>query len=310
MTHIKTRIKLIVTGVLEHEALKQSLEPLFPEVYFGVSKVQDGFTSNALKVPYLPPNKTTTSGKGRLTVIERLFNEALASAEPREPEGHPFDYAIIIDDTELANLRQMPVVIDYAKQALAHYLQNLAKLPNQPSVHPKGKLRDTQPPPTTPQGRQDFFRTRCSLHFLAPMAEAVFFGDSNALQRAQIKTPSAFSPRTQDVEDFEVNHPNYPGWIVPTVKTWYQPWMQFKHPKDYLNFLCGGAYREVEQGKAALEALDWQQVLAQPTFTQFARALIDDIARMANHPLPWLADTTHELTRCKTTQPSRVLRNL
>jgi hypothetical protein len=136
---------------------------------------------------------------------------------------------------------------------------------------------------------------RCSFHLLVPMVEAYFFGEPEALTRAGAVHTSRFNPQTQDVEAFVVEHPPFPE-------------ADARHPKRYLKFLSDGGYRETKHGVAALKDLSWPTVLATPTFTQSARALIDDIADFFQLDGP--NGQLHPETARSTPRRDRVLRNL
>lgn len=135
---------------------------------------------------------------------------------------------------------------------------------------------------------------RCSFHLLRPMVEAYFFAAPPALTRAGVVRPSRFDT-TADVERFEVVDEEAPIEAR-------------RHPKRYLRFLTNDAYRETRGGRAALESLEWDQVLARELHVAAVRSLINDIADFAAvgiRPGKELADTSRSTSR-----RARVLRNL
>jgi hypothetical protein len=114
------------------------------------------------------------------------------------------------------------------------------------------------------------------------MAEAYFFGEPAALGRAKATRAHRFDPGARDLEDFEVDDPDY---LAPAPAG--APWNttpRHRHPKHYVQFLCDPtgtqprAYRETHEGLAALAQLDWPAVLQHEQYGAFARALIDDLA--------------------------------
>lgn len=66
------------------------------------------------------------------------------------------------------------------------------------------------------------------------------------------------------------------------------------------------AYRETKHGAAALAGLDWNVVLAQPTFGRLTRSMFEDVALALGVALP-MQGTAHPAT--KVPQPM-LLRNV
>ena len=69
-------------------------------------------------------------------------------------------------------------------------------------------------------------------------------------------------------------------------------------------------YRETVNGVAALESLDWEQVLRPPPHCPFLHAFLDDLAEALNSPLPFV-NRNHADPRVRFPGPrDRILRNL
>ena len=126
------------------------------------------------------------------------------------------------------------------------------------------------------------------------MVEAYFFAAPPALTRAGVVRPSRFDATT-DVERFQVADEE-------------APIESRRHPKRYLRFLTNERYRETRDGRAALESLEWDQVLVPEPHVAAVRALINDIADFAvvdSRPGEELAETSRSTHR-----RARLLRNL
>lgn len=311
------RILLVVTGDMERVGLAQALRSLFDSAHFDTVQVQ-GFTSNTLP----EPNPALHASKA-MPLVEDL----LASAVPKEPGGLPYDYAIALEDVELANednqfsdagvLR----IQGHFRLAIDVYLQN-KKTQAAPTVIPKGKARQHPPLDSDPLRRQ-FLQERCSLHLLRPMAEALFFGDlpdavSRAIGLEHPSPPILFDPTICDIEQFQVNDPQYLGATIDTeshLPKWATANRQ-RHPKHYLEYLLdpegqmSRPYIEIEHGKRALTQLKWASVVSLPDHARMVRALLEDISNMVGVSLPWLdLAHCHPLTQRRTAR-SRLLRNL
>jgi hypothetical protein len=263
------RIQLIVTGQLEQQGLHLSLRRLF--------------AATGADVEFLPPQKTqdfTSNRVGPLlrgseaprSLAAKLAAALVAAVYPGRGGNLHADYAFAIDDLELVNADQPAHVLDYFAHAVRAYVE---------SFFPAASSRDRV---------YQALRERASFHLLVPMPEAYFFGEPAALKRANaIKAPCRFDS-ARDVEDFEVEDPNY---LAPAPEN--APWNKenrHRHPKNYIRYLCDPtgqvprAYRETHEGAEALKSLDWQKVLRDEKHAQFARALIDDIADALAVPAP------------------------
>lgn len=257
---MKLRIKLIVTGDVELEALTDSLRRWFPE------KI------NKTDVEWLPAEKpgggtTTYRFKQAVTVtspMATLARRMVAEAWIGR-DGCPADLIIAVDDLELANQDQPALVIDHFKAAV-HSEIIRHNLSEKESIELRTRLRE-----------------RCSFHLLNPMIEAYFFGERDALTRAGIAPDRTPYLCGSDLEDFETNDP---AWL-PTcteenvLRAVIAPWWRHqRHPKHYLVHLSpqDAPYAERSDGIAALAQLDWPRVPAHSTATPFIRALFEDLA--------------------------------
>lgn len=154
------------------------------------------------------------------------------------------------------------------------------------------------------------------------MVESLFFGDPAAIDHAagRFLPPFRFDPALHDIEAFVTADPTYlkpeDGWIPPGARR-EAPWAKanrHRHPKHYLQYLLDPsgivfrAYKEKDQGKAALEALSWERVVEPAPHARLVRALLDDIAHMVGSRPPWLKPgPLHPLTCLK---PGGTLRNI
>ena len=300
-----TRILLVVTGDLEEVALGDALGRLFPSATFGVRKTQ-GFTS--MRLPRTAPSSTRSKASN---IVEKL----LRAAAPREPGTAPYDYALALEDVELENeagedeatMREadegIACILDHLRLSIDAVLQYMNS-EQKTIVLPKGKAK-LAPSIATDDDRRRFLRERCSFHLLRPMAEALFFGERAALQRAAggAKLPRVhFDPAICDIEAFETADPAFHA--KPDGEARWATANRRRHPKHYLEYLLDPSgtvfrpYKEKEHGKRALATLDWQAVVEPPAHAQMVRALLDDIADMLGEPAPWCAaGPCHPLTQ-------------
>lgn len=275
------RVQLIVTGDLERVALHRSLKRFFPDADFLTPFKQDGFTSarigptaiRALAAPVKP-------------TVRKLADALIAEVEPRRRRHEVPDLVVVVEDLELANAAQPQAVTEFFVTAAGAEMQ----------AREWGSMASR-----TRAAR--LLADRCSFHLLAPMTEAYFYGEPEALARAESKRPSRFSPAA-DVEGFTVEDPAYEALPDP-------PWKRLdraRHPKRYLDFLSSditeksplpGRYRETNQGKLALDSLAWDRVLADTGHAPFARSLFEDIADALGVPSPVAGGACAQLTQRK-----------
>ncbi len=308
-----TRIRLVVTGDVEEVALGKALNELFPQARFSTVKKNAG-NSYRLSKPTLPARSEFLA----------FVNEIVASGHVEQiPGGQPFDYVLIVDDLELNNADQPEMAIEHLKFAIE---ARLSQLPNE-AVIPKGKNKDW-PYLYNDAGRRAYLRERCSYHLLSPMVESLFFGDVhkdpdkpiahwNALRRANAIRDPIFEPAGIDIEKFVTTDQDFltspvkAGWTNGAAA---EPTWRAKHPKHYLSFLCDPdgtkplPYKEKSGGKAALETLQWRNVLATPDHTLFLRAMLVDVAHMLGVEVPWLDDGVQHPLTCR--RRNGILRNI
>lgn len=264
------RIKLIVTGDLEREALDKSLHRMF---------LNTGCSDN---VEFLPPQKIHSITSNRLpqvdcgnipTTIKKLVSSILAELQSGS-EGIKADMSIGIDDLELANLDQPEVVIGWVRQAVEE------KINEYPSQRSRDRVRR-------------LFKEKSSFHLLKPMSEAYFYAERAALDRAGVSRDITSHRIGADVEEFETNDPGFLPLAHTENQSHHQAgrawWHSEKHPKRYLEYLCdqsGYSYSERISGANALRALNWEAAALHPGVALFARALFEDIADFLHLPSP------------------------
>jgi hypothetical protein len=263
------RVRLFVTGKAE-EALPAALKRLFPAASFTAGRwcnargnQEGGFTSTRL----VPSARTQRA--------ERLLGEMVGSVM----RGGDADYAIFLDDLELANHGCESDVCAYFRQAATV----LARTKSKPTVRA--------------------LRERISVHLLAPMLEAYLLADPGCWSAAGLVSSVVPKLRPGAPEKFATDDPNY---LAAPAGTDYR----CIHPKEYMQHLVqrgGGTYSEATQGMRALEAVDLRRAWGSPHARwHLIGALIDDVADMlgvpALTPARFLAPTSHS--------QGTVLRNL
>lgn len=303
-------IRLIVTGRVEELALASALKRLFPTATFSTVK-KEGATTERLERPRDLPHK----------VFPLFVEEMLAAGDvERVPGGTPFDHVVVVDDLELGNTERPEIVAEHMVFAATKCLDDLRSSATVPAF-PKGKNRFWRYL-ATDDGRRRYLRDCCSFHLLSPMVESLFFGEHRggswpALARAGAVRAPIFDPVVTDIEHFVTSDSAYltfaedAAWTRGAAK---DPTWRARHPKHYLSFLCDPTgqsarpYRETKGGKAALEILDWESVVAPPEHACLVRSLLWDIADMVGVTVPWLgAGKQHALTSLKR---GGVLRNI
>lgn len=308
-----TRVALIVTGDTEFAAMCDSLKRAFPALDFEVhasprGQAMDGFTSNPLRDEEPLLSKLSPDGLELLTPLAKLVDQLLLSVNPGR-NGDPYDYAVLIDDLEIANRSKPELVVEHVRRAVPRRID---------AVWPSSEA--------SRQKAREIARSRCSFHLLSPMVESYFFGESAALDRAGRVSgrPSLFDPSAADMEAFLVHDPDYesvtPGGTKREAKgDWRRSQDQRPHhPKKYVQYLADPdrdgrtLYQEATTGRDALKRLDWDQVLRDVRFARTIRSLFADLAQMAQ-PAPTRFDVTDG--RCSPTtwrygDRSCVLRNV
>jgi hypothetical protein len=229
-----TRVQLIVTGELERLGLHPSLQRLFTSAGADVKfleplKTQD-FTSNRV-------GRILTGSEAAHSLAAKLAGSLVASVHPGRGGTLQADLVLAVDDLELTNADQPEHVIDYFRHAVRACVEERY---------------------SAEAARERVYRAlaeRGSFHFLVPMAEAYFFGEPAALDRAKAhKAPNRFNAQARDVEDFEVDDPSYLAPAPPSAPWKVEP--RHRHPKHYVRYLCdptgqqARAYRETHEGLA------------------------------------------------------------
>jgi hypothetical protein len=200
-------------------------------------------------------------------LAQAMLDEAITGKH-----GISADLVIVIDDVELGNLGQENLIATHFRIAVQNHLKKEKYSSNIKEI-------------------KEILREKCSFHLLKPMVESYLFGDADALRVAgvpQTKTPMLVHP--SDVEEFETNDPS---WLPTCQKENAKrreliPWWRHEcHPKHYLeDYLIEGDYEESQNGKDALEKLDWQQVPKCQTDILFIRSLFEDISTWFDIPNP------------------------
>jgi hypothetical protein len=274
-------VALIVTGELERLGLAEALTRVFPDARFRVEMRLDSFTSARVRSDLRAP----TGGTPRL--VDKLAAALAATVDPGR-RGVAADYALVIEDLELANLDQPDVVVSEFRDAVSRHIDQ--RWSGDRGARSRKKLRE-----------------RASFHLLAPMLEAYFFGEPASLEAAGITaTPQLESG--VDLEAFSVVDPPYLS-AAPGSASWAVA-NRHQHPKRYLEYLLGLAggpdprYRETIQGRAALLKTNFLTLIEpEPGHLRFARSLLHDLALALDQPLP--AGIVHPATA----RSSTVLRN-
>lgn len=272
------RISLITTGDMELLGLAAALKRLFPAHEFhapigrlnGIQeKPFDGFTSSTVN---LLSNNDPPGKAAKLLGI--ALGMLKASGEPTPVS----DFALILEDVELANIGNESIIVEHVRQSAQLVLESVR-------------------PPGDPSEIRRLLRERISFHLAAPMPESWFFGDLAGLatEVSQDRLPPYLSAG-RDPEKFLTDDPAYasatetgcPKWIADGRKSARKPyWLKEqreKHPKAYLAWLLRRpemadctCYKETKEGMRLLSALDWPTVLAIPGWYPYLRAMIRDL---------------------------------
>lgn len=256
------RIKLIVTGDLEKQALPRSLSQAFPArdrrgrpiLWLPAQRVDSGTTRRLYEDR--PPN----------TAMRRLAT-ALVAEVIDGADGTPADLVLAVDDLELHNFGQAPVVRAQFRAAVSAAADaRLAGLDADAAMAHRARLRD-----------------RGAFHLLSPMVEAYFFGGEAALRSAGVGPQTTPMLASAAWEDFWCTDPAHlPACTAENErKAAEAPWWRAeRHAKAYLGHLVarsGGTYRETVGGAQALAALDWRGSVG-VAGCPLAHALLSDIA--------------------------------
>lgn len=285
------RVGLIVTGRCEERGLCDSLGRVFQGTRFEVLRRVESFTSADVRdLPMSPAPSTLQNLASRIV------------AEVAEVDNPP-DLLVAIDDLERVNAPHPELVAGRVRDAILAHLE-----------------RHEWTSQATREKAVRLVRERCSFHLLAPMVEAYFFAEPEALVRAGAVRSSRVDAAAADLEDFVTDDPDYMGHPVvphkqhPKQKSWAIPLPErTRHPKHYLRFLCDPEdpytkrYVETKGGAEALSRLDWARVFAHAEHVRLARSLFEDIADRLGVPHPFPGQGHPATAGFRT---ARVLRNL
>lgn len=308
------RVALIPTGRMEILGLPLLLDRVFP-----------GHTFQAIGRDWGSPSSTREPFRGftSRTVIlpdalewDSLRDLVEACVAVLQSGGREvFDYAVVLEDLELANRANPSAVTDAFSSAVR---QHLARVPQRTQAILAPILRD-----------------RCSFHLAVPMTESWFFGDPGGLTNASVPAthlPPRLKP-TIDPEDFQTDDTDYSAdtgqhctaWIaMPERKSkkirpfWLMTGREY-HPKAYISWLCRrpepnscSSYDPTNGGRKALANLDLPQVLSQSTNFPYLRSFIADLAdSLGAWPVGVpQAGNLAPLTSIHTSRTNPVLRNL
>jgi len=283
-------VALIPTGKLEHAALEPALGRLFPNDTFVVRPPErhlDGFTSRDVAPLVVDSTGPVT------TNLDELAAELVNAILPAR-RGEHIDFAFVVEDLELCNQHQPERVLSLFRSAVDSYI--------------------SQTWPQQSAARYMQVRERCSFHLFRPMTEAYFFGEPAALQRAGVNQLAQL-PENLDLEQFRTVDQAYLA-LPGNDRIADIPQREF-HPKSYLHYLCDPTlldkqrrYKETKNGVAALESLNWEQVLNPFPHCPFLHAFLDDLSAALNYQLPFVT-SAHADPRVRFPGPQvRILRNL
>lgn len=266
------RIKLIVTGDMERQALAESLKQIYPSVN---SAGQEVIWEKPRKL-HCATSHRLSSDPGSPSTQMRQLARAMIDEAIDGKAGVPSDMVIAIDDVEVANMGQEGVIAQHFRMACLIALNE--------------KVSSAQ----TRNRYCDMLRQRCSFHVLRPMVESYLFADPAALAVSGVM--AGINPvlrHPTDVEDFEVTDPL---WLPQCRKSnelqrANNPWWRHEyHPKRYLEHLIlrsgGPSYDETDQGRRALQRLQWTVIPKAQSDVGFLRALFEDIADFVGVPSP------------------------
>lgn len=243
------RVHLLLTGVCERNGLPDALARLFAprvDVQFVSAGEFDSFTSGEISVRDL----------GRVDAHSVHLDgpvDKLARALVRNVLEGECDLVVAIDDLELVNENGVEDVRGFFRAAVEREID--------------GKLTISQ---------QERLAKRASFHLLAPMVEAYFYGETDAIGRALdeagVDPWPAWSIACTDLEKFAttdaefLDREKYPDLSKEQRRKKSLAWRtadRQRHPKRYLEYLCRDGslgYREGRSGVAALRGLAFEQV--------------------------------------------------
>ena len=276
-------VAVVATGRMECIALCDSLQRLFPgNAVFTLAAAVDrndpiGFTSCRVQPRSAIPDPP---GDAVDTNVDRVV-QIVAAALSADRSRIAADLVVAIEDLELANVGNEAQILEAVRESTVRHL----------------RLR-TRKDPQAAKALSMHFQSRASFHMLVPMAEAYFFADNLALDRAGV-------PRTRRpalarcTEDFLVDAVAEPGFLANVgecerhhaKKERKCKWdgsqnIRLRHPKKYISYLCREdapnefctMYAETKGGVAALASIDWSAAMHRMN-PPYLCALLEDVAR-------------------------------
>ena len=312
------KVALLPTGRTEWCGLSRALGRLFPDHEFYCLPTKAEIDSNQGSFPYngftsmcLTVAHETNPPETAMELVSRAAQEAIG-----DKWKEAADLVVVIDDVELPNVNQVNRVVAVMRNAVLAHLSGLYTIGIQTRT-------------------KESLKSKVSFHLIAPMVEAWFFADKNALTLAGVPTemnvsfndetdPEAFitddalylAATECDCTKFAALHKSKkknhrPKWLGSSPRD--------KHPKGYLQWLCRDpddrsctSYSEATGGCNALSGISWDTLLSRPE-SQFAllRALIDDLNDGLNSkPTVALGGTVSSLTSRSGARVDAVLRNV
>lgn len=278
------KVAIIPTGRTEWQGLPSALGRLFPGHDFYCLPSQAEIDSNRDQYPYegitshrLSEQSEREPPEAAADLVARAIQEAIGDRRRTAA-----DLVIIIDDLELANADQPDRVVAVVRRAAQVHLESLA------TTGMKDRARVA-------------LRDKISFHLVAPMIEAWFFADQQALRDAGVSphTRVVFDAAT-DPERFETDDPQYLAateqdcTVLATFTSakkkklrpkWLGALLRAHHPKGYLQWLTRDPnakactrYSETKHGGPALAGIQWPTLLKRPdAHFSYLRALVEDL---------------------------------
>ena len=290
------KVKLIVTGKLEHEALKGTLECAMLGGVAAPPRVINALPAEVSEPASRPPGRGSRTNANMLKLANQVVKLMLGLGVDPVPED---TLLLIIGDVEMYYL-------DQPHELTISFQESMNVVAADRSEEDQLLLRGA-------------LGTRCSYHLFRPMVEATFFGDAQALRRAGVGTANRPQLKHADVEEFECDDLAWLPFCTNEndrkAAMGHDWWRHERHAKEYLIHLAdsrrGGLGYSTNRGITALSRLDFPTVVnSQPS--PYLRALFDDLADWLGVPNP-LGPTNPLLPRPPTalcTDPGRLLRNI
>ena len=312
------RVAVLPTGRTEWLGLPPSLNRLFPSHTFDYLPTRPEYESegpyNGFTSIYLTQNHEAAPPEMATDLVAWAAQEALGDRNKAAA-----DLVLIIDDLELDNAGQPARVVAVMRKAVEKHLEDIFL---QSTTHTYNRTKEA-------------LSSKVSFHLIAPMIEAWFFADPQALQRAGVPVQQCGCfPPDVDPEAFVITDASYIAAIAANCQAWsslpqskqkkHRPkWLgagpRDRHPKGYLQWFCRAPaepsctnYSETNTGGPALANIRWDMLLGRPGHHfQFLRALIEDLeeklGQSVNGPV---TGNVFQLTARSYAPQNAVLRNI